>query len=96
MDPSPPDLSPKASGSKPLPQPMRSSSSTRPSHLAHDSIHSQPTIPEDELNDVHEPSEPQQTKSSLWNRLGLDVTLGPAEWDIFLVSTCLKLLLFPA
>jgi len=94
MDPAPPDLSPKASGS--LPQPMRRPSSARPSHLAHDSIHSQPTIPEDESKDALEPPELRQAKSSLWHLLGLDVTLGSAERDILLISTCLKLLLFPA
>jgi len=96
MDPAPPDLSPKASGSKPLPQSMRGSSSARPSHLVHDSIQSQPTIPEDESKDAPEPPGLRQTKSSLWHRPGLDVTFGSAELDILLVSTCLKLLLFPA
>ncbi|KAF9646765.1 glucosyltransferase [Thelephora ganbajun] len=75
---------------------MHRSSSARPSHLAHDFIQSQPTIPEDGSKDARESSGPQQAKNSLWHRLGLDVTLGPAEWDIFLVSVCLKLLLFPA
>lgn len=92
MDSAPPDLSPKASGSKPLPQQTRWSSS-RPSHLAYDSIQ---TIPEDETGDAVESSGPQQTKSSLWHRLGLDATLGSTERGILLVSTCLKLLLFPA
>ena len=96
MDPLPPDLSPKASGSKRLPQQMRGPSSARLSQLAHDSIASQPTIPEDESKDTFESPGPQQTKSSLWQRLGFGVNFGSAEWDVFLVSTCLKLLLFPA
>ena len=96
MDPASPDRSPKASGSKALPQQMRGSSSARPSHLVHDTIQSQPTIPEDEPNDATESSGQQQTSPSLWHRLGLDVTLGSAEWGVLLVSTCLKLLLFPA
>ena len=95
MDPTPPDLSPEASGSKILPQQMRGSSSARPGHLVHDSIQSQPTIPEDESEGAIE-SSGQQTRSSLWHRLGLDVTLGSTEWGVLLVSTCLKLLLFPA
>jgi len=96
MDPTPSDRSPKASGSKILPQQMRRSSSARASYLVHDSVQSQPTIPEDESNDAAESSGQQQTKSSLWHRLGLDVTLGYAEWGVLLVSTCIKLLLFPA
>lgn len=96
MDSAPPDPSPGACGSKQPSQPMRRPSSTRPSHLAYDSIASQPTIPEDESKNTPEPSGPQQTKSSLWQRMGLGVTLGSTEWDILLVSTCLKLLLFPA
>ena len=96
MDPAPPDLSPKASGSIPLPQQTRRPPSDRPSQLAHDSIQSQPTIPEDEPKDATEPSGSQRTKTSFWNRLGLGGAFESAEWDILLVSTCLKLLLFPA
>lgn len=96
MDPTPPDLSPKASGSKALHQHVRGHSSARPSHLVHDAIQSQPTIPEDEPNGTIESSGQQQTNSSLWHRLGLDATFGSAEWGALLVSTCLKLLLFPA
>ena len=96
MDPAPPDLSPKANEPKQLPQTMRGPSSIRPIHSVHGPITSQPTIPEDESGDTFESSGPQQMKSSLWQRLGLDVTLGSVEWDILLASTCLKLLLFPA
>ena len=96
MDPAPPDLSPKASGSKPLPQQLRETSSARLTDSAHDSIQSQPTIPEDESMDATEPSGPQQAKSSLWHRLGFGAALGSMELNVLIVSTCLKLLLFPA
>lgn len=98
MDPPPPDPSPKASGSKPLPQQqqLRESSSARQTQSAHDSVQSQPTMPEDESKGATGPSGPQQTKSGLWHRLGFDMTLGSVELDILVVSTCLKLLLFPA
>ena len=96
MDPAQLDLSPKASGSKPFPQQTRGLSSARPSHLTHDSIHPQPAIPEDKSKDAAEPPGPQQPESSLWHRLGFNVPLGSVEWNILIVSTCLKSLLFPA
>ena len=80
----------------PLPQQLRETSSARLTDSAYDSIQSQPTIPEDEPKDAAEPFGPQQAKGSLWHRLGFGVTLGSMELNIFIVSTCLKLLLFPA